>query len=70
MKLKMKYKPIMAIVILVILLLSIGLMSGCTVIDPCERKYTNCVHDCGEGILSSICKEKCTYDRNSCQENP
>ena len=69
----MKYKQLMVIAISAILLLSIGLISGCTAIqqiDPCEREYTNCVHDCGEGILSSICKEKCTYNRNDCQESP
>lgn|GEM_PF-3271305 len=65
----MKYLKMMIILVLAILSLAIVLTSGCTVIDPCERNYTNCVHDCGEGILSGICKEKCTFDRNECQDN-
>lgn len=36
-------------------------------IDPCEKALTDCNHNCGSGILSSICKEKCTYDYNNCK---
>lgn len=68
MKLKLRPAGIMVIAVLAILIITTVLISSCTIIDPCERDYTNCVHDCGEGILSGICKEKCTYDRNSCQE--
>jgi hypothetical protein len=52
------------------LLFSITII-GCTTVrqvDPCEREYTECVHECGEGILSGICKEGCTYERSKCQE--
>jgi len=37
-------------------------------IDPCERTFTDCNHGCGEGILNSLCKEKCTYDYNVCEK--
>ena len=26
-------------------------------LDPCEKQFQQCNHSCGEGILSSICKE-------------
>lgn len=35
--------------------------------DPCENAFSECNHACGEGILSSICKEKCSYDYRSCK---
>lgn len=59
------------IILCIFILLFSIIINGCTTIrqiDPCEREYTKCVHECGEGILSSICKEKCTYERNDCQE--
>jgi uncharacterized protein YceK len=68
----MKNIKMIIIVCIIILLFSITIMSGCKTIrqiDPCEREYTECVHECGEGILSSICKEKCTSDRTKCNEN-
>ncbi|MFH1377097.1 MAG: hypothetical protein ABIH25_05675 [Candidatus Woesearchaeota archaeon] len=59
------------IVIMMLLMFIIGfgiIISGCTISNEakCEIEYKSCVHDCGEGILSSICKEKCTYDRKQC----
>lgn len=41
--------------------------SGLSYVDPCEREFNSCNHECGEGILSSICKEKCTYDYKKCK---
>jgi len=63
----MRYTRIMAILIMAILFLSFSLIIGC--VDKCESRYSSCMHDCGEGILSSICMEKCNYDRNQCQES-
>lgn len=37
------------------------------VVDPCEREFNSCNHECGEGILSSICKEKCSYSYRKCK---
>lgn len=37
-------------------------------VDPCERAYERCVHECGEGWLSGACKLKCTVDRDECWE--
>jgi hypothetical protein len=49
-------------------LVSVVFMSGCTnPIDPCEQQLQDCNHACGDGILSGICKEKCTYDYNQCK---
>ncbi len=42
--------------------------SGVPYVDPCERELNQCNHACGEGILSSVCKEKCTYDYNQCRK--
>ncbi len=36
-------------------------------VDPCERDFSNCNHACGEGLLSSVCKEKCSYDYRKCK---
>lgn len=70
---KMNKKGSTAIVILVIVLLAIGafilIQSGVIskAIDPCEREFSDCNHGCGEGILNSICKEKCSYDYRVCK---
>ena len=64
------------IVILIILLLLIfgGIVlilinSGTAqkALDPCEKNFSDCNHNCGDGILSSICKEKCTWEHNNCK---
>jgi hypothetical protein len=36
--------------------------------DPCEKTFSDCNHGCGEGILNSICKEKCSYDYRICED--
>jgi hypothetical protein len=62
------------IVILIAVILAIGafilIQSGVIekAIDPCERQFSDCNHGCGEGILNSICKEKCSYDYRSCED--
>lgn len=59
--------------ICIALLIGVVLISGCISggmsIDPCEREYSNCVHNCGEGILSSLCKQGCKWDRDKCKKN-
>jgi len=60
---KMKY------LLLISLLVGLFLISGCSELsDPCKSAFENCNYSCGDGILNSICKEKCTYDYNKCQE--
>jgi len=51
----------------VIFIANQGTVQQFATIDPCQRNLDSCNHDCGEGILSSICKEKCTYDYNQCK---
>src|SRR3989344_8728519 len=36
------------------------------VIDPCEAQYETCVHYCGGGTLSGLCKDACSVDRIGC----
>ena len=60
-------------IIILLILLGIGayviVQSGALekAIDPCEKSFQDCNHACGEGILSSICKEKCSYNYRSCK---
>ncbi len=62
------------LIIILFILLFVGsvvlVQSGVVkrIIDPCERVFTDCNHGCGEGILSSICKEKCSYDYRICED--
>lgn len=57
---------------LVFIIIALFLLMGCTeikkVADPCRSAFEDCNYSCGEGVLSSICKEKCTYDYNTCRE--
>ena len=54
----------------IILLIGLLLVSGCSEIsDPCKSKFEDCNYNCGDGILSSVCKEKCTYQYNDCRES-
>ena len=61
-------------IVIIVLLLIVGvavLAQNDTVkklFDPCERTFSDCNHNCGEGILNSICKEKCTYDYRVCED--
>lgn len=55
--------------LIVLCIISLLLISGCSEIsDPCKSQFEDCNYDCGDGILSSICKEKCTYQYNNCKE--
>ena len=58
---------------IIVIILSVIAISGCTgaaIVDPCrgkcESRFNECNHRCGQGILSSVCKEGCTYDYNKC----
>lgn len=63
-------KKIIFVLIIGLLLMGLIFTTACSSInDPCQSQFDNCNHNCGEGILSSICKEKCTYDYNRCREN-
>ena len=61
-------------VFIIILLILLGIAaffiinSGAlkTAIDPCEKAFQDCNHGCGSGMLSSVCKEKCSYDYRKC----
>ena len=65
----MKLKPL-----IILLLISIFLVSGCTVSSPlypkeqakntAKAEFDECNQRCGDGILNSICKEGCTYQYN------
>lgn len=63
-------KKILAVILLISLIIFV---SGCVSeiekqVDPCKRELEECNYECGEGILSSLCKEKCTYEYNKCKE--
>ena len=74
-KIKNKKAGVGTVIIILILLILLGLavyfifQSGAVeeAIDPCERQFQDCNHGCGEGILSSVCKEKCSYDYRRCK---
>ena len=56
------------LLVAVFLIISLFLIAGCTQEDPCQTEFEQCNYDCGEGVFSSICKEKCTYNYNQCKE--
>lgn len=64
-----------AVIFIIILLILLGIgayiiiQSGALgkAVDPCEREFSECNHACGTGILSSVCKEKCSYDYRRCK---
>ncbi len=62
----------MKTIIISLIVLILFLVAGCSEItkvsDPCKSAFENCNYNCGDGILSSVCKEKCTYQYNKCQE--
>ncbi len=39
-----------------------------TLVDPCEKEFNECNHECGEGWFSGACKEKCSYDYRKCRK--
>jgi hypothetical protein len=52
-------------------LVSVVSVSGCTnpFVDPCQTEFEQCNYNCGEGIVSGICKEGCTMQFNQCKIN-
>ena len=65
---KTKWFVLVIIIILLIAGAFIFIQSGAIkkALDPCEGEFSDCNHGCGEGILSSICKEKCAYNYRNC----
>lgn len=63
------------IVIIIILLIILGIGAFVVIqsgtlekaVDPCAKQLDSCNYGCGDGILSSLCKEKCSYDYRSCK---
>jgi hypothetical protein len=49
------------------------MLSGCEELsrlgDSCSSKFDECNYECGEGFLSSLCKQKCTSDYQRCKES-
>jgi hypothetical protein len=65
---KMKQKQVITGLIAVAIL-AIIVISGCTSIaltceDQSRQKLDRCNADCGEGILSQVCKTGCTGEHN------
>lgn len=63
-----------AIIILVLLILLVMAVyfifqSGIVeeTFDLCQSTFEDCNYECGKGILSSVCKEKCTYNYRQCK---
>jgi len=56
-------------ILFLISIIGLIFISGCTIGDPCSEKFEDCNYACGEGILSSVCKEKCTWDYNDCRQH-
>jgi len=53
-----------------LVLIALVLLNGCTNIaftceDQSREKLNDCNIDCGEGVLSSICKSSCTVQHNN-----
>lgn len=63
------------VIFIIILLLLLGISAFIIIqsgalekaVDPCEKQFSECNHGCGSGILSSVCKEKCSYDYRGCK---
>jgi len=58
-----------AIGILLLGIVTLALLSGCTGFaficeEQSRQKMATCNTDCGEGILSELCKTKCTIENN------
>jgi len=55
--------------LIAIAIIGLVALSGCTSIaltceDQSRQKLDTCNKDCGEGILSSVCKTSCTGEHN------
>jgi hypothetical protein len=66
-----RQKKILIITLIVLLILGaiIFTVVSSGVFDACKNKLKDCNYGCGEGLLASICKEKCAYDYRVCNEN-
>jgi hypothetical protein len=61
------------IIIILFILSAIGVTdaafkgSGINYLDPCEREFKECNKECGEGLLSGVCKDICTVSYRQCR---
>lgn len=59
--------------LIIFLFIVLFFISGCSEIskitDKCKTAFEDCKYSCGDGILSSICKEKCTYQYDKCKSD-
>ncbi|MFC1682087.1 hypothetical protein ACFL0X_00545 [Nanoarchaeota archaeon] len=63
----MKSKLIWIIVIVAIVIVGLLIFASSDIFDKCEREFKSCNDACGEGILSEVCKQKCTHERKVCK---
>jgi hypothetical protein len=65
----MNQKAVLMVVVLLLVVATFAIGSGCTALDPCVRQRDDCIDKCPTVIFAKeICHEKCNYQFDRCKE--
>ena len=65
---KINRKSVLVIVVLLILVATFAIGSGCSVLDPCAMERNNCIEKCPTvAVFKQLCQEKCNIQYDRCK---
>ena len=67
---KPNQKKVLIVFVLLLIVATLAIGSGCAALDPCGRERDSCYDACPTVIFAKeICHEKCNYQFDRCRAN-
>jgi predicted component of type VI protein secretion system len=64
----MNQKAILIVVVLLLVVATVAIGSGCSALDPCVRQRDDCYQNCPTVVVvKQICQEKCNFEYDRCK---
>jgi hypothetical protein len=65
---KMNRKKVLTVFVLLLVVATVAIGSGCTALDSCVRQRDACYNDCPTVVVAKqICREKCNMEYDQCK---
>jgi len=65
---KINQRAILVVVVLLLLVATFAVESGCSSLDPCVRQRDDCYNNCPTVVIAKqICQEKCNIQYDRCK---
>ena len=64
----MNRKAVLIVVVFLLLVGTLAIGSGCTLLDPCAGQRDDCYESCPTIVIAKqLCQEKCNYQYDRCK---